>query len=203
MVKSVVWKHFSVIDKENATCRYCQKSIKTCGNTSNLKDNLRAKHKDVNIRDFDHASKRSRTASFIQDESSTDTILTPATTAATDCDFSKHDQFDSAINEQKEGTSYQETISRTFKNITACNKGGVKYDQITNDILYMMCKDYEPFSLLERKGFQQFMKNNFPHYIIPCINTMKKYLEDKFSKVSENYKELIENCNSLTLTCDI
>lgn len=39
-LKSDVWKYFSKINANTAKCKYCTKTIKTSGNTSNLKGHL-------------------------------------------------------------------------------------------------------------------------------------------------------------------
>ena len=83
---------------------------------------------------------------------------------------------------QKEGLSYQEDISSSFKKIFACKEGGKRYEQITDDIIYMICKDYEPFSMVEREGFKAFVKKNLPEYRIPTRKTIKTQMEKKIQK---------------------
>lgn len=39
--KSDVWKYFTKINKNEAKCNVCAKTLKTCGNTSNLKCHLK------------------------------------------------------------------------------------------------------------------------------------------------------------------
>ncbi|XP_054729225.1 uncharacterized protein LOC129238208 [Anastrepha obliqua] len=43
------WRKYFTIRKENATakCKYCPKELKTCNNTTNLKQHMERKHSDV------------------------------------------------------------------------------------------------------------------------------------------------------------
>ena len=38
--KSRIWKHFQKIDNETAMCIYCDKKVKTSGNTSNMRGRM-------------------------------------------------------------------------------------------------------------------------------------------------------------------
>ena len=210
MVKrSSVWKHFSDGPKQIAICHHCRKPIRTCGNTSNLKDHLRAKH-NINVDAVAGTSKISEKDSTRSNKTTTpDTNLpgssssaegstsAPATSSSTSSQLHNSDSL------QKEGLSYQEDISRSFKKIHACKEGGKRYEQITDDIIYMICKDYEPFSMVEREGFKTFVKKNLPQYRIPTRKTIKTQMEKKYKKVSSNYKDFLKNSNHITLTTDI
>ncbi|XP_045489807.1 zinc finger BED domain-containing protein 4-like [Pieris rapae] len=43
------WRKYLVIKKDNATakCKYCPKELKTCSNTTNLKQHIERKHSDI------------------------------------------------------------------------------------------------------------------------------------------------------------
>lgn len=43
------WRKYFVIKKDNATakCKYCPKELKTCSNTTNLKQHIERKHSDI------------------------------------------------------------------------------------------------------------------------------------------------------------
>lgn len=74
--------------------------------------------------------------------------------------------------------------------------------RLTNAILYVICKDSQPFQIVETEGFLNLMKVSAPLYKVPSRFTMKNMLGNKF--IIQNYfKEKIMNVDSVTLTTDI
>ena len=45
--KSRIWKHFQKIDNETAMCIYCDKKVKTSGNTSNMRGHMTYAHASI------------------------------------------------------------------------------------------------------------------------------------------------------------
>lgn len=186
MVKrSAIWKHFKDDGNNNATCHHCKKIYKISGNTSNLKDYLLSKH-NVNLDNNNGAStsKRQRTSN---------------SAAANLNNLSEQP----SVSKQAGGTFIQKRITGSFQNISSIKQGGEKHNKITDDIVYMICKDYEPFSIVEREGFQNFLKNHFPLYKVPSRKTLKTHFEKKFEKVSETYKAFLKQSSNFTLTTDL
>ena len=105
--------------------------------------------------------------------------------------------------EKRPQENYQESISNAFKNISSIKEGGTKYKRVTDDILFMICKDYEPLSMVEREGFRTFVNNNIPQFDMPCPATMKSYFKEKYEKTSLKYKEIIKRADNVTLMTDI
>ena len=60
----------------------------------------------------------------------------------------------------------KESIQDSFSNISSFKEGGKKYQKLTEKILYMICKDCEPLSIVEREGFTALMKCSAPNYKI-------------------------------------
>lgn len=67
----------------------------------------------------------------------------------------------------------------------------------------MICKDSQPFQIVENEGFLNLMKVSAPLYKVPSRFTMKKMLENKFIIIQNYFKEKIMNVDSVTLTTDI
>ena len=42
-----MWKYFNKL--ENGSCKFCNAAVKTCGNTTNLKQHLKRKHSTFNL----------------------------------------------------------------------------------------------------------------------------------------------------------
>ena len=116
---------------------------------------------------------------------------------------SGQDQLQNSDAQGTQGINYQDKISETFKKISSFKEGGQKHKKVTDDILYIVCKDYGPFILVEREGFKTFVRNNIPHYKVPTRKTMKSHLEEKYKKVSSHYKIMLKEASNITLTTDI
>ena len=63
------------------------------------------------------------------------------------------------------------------------------------DILYMTCKDCEPFSLVERGGFKTFITKNVPHYHLPGRKTFKTLMNEKYKQISISYKNMLRSAS--------
>ena len=45
--RSALWKHFVPKDKISCVCHYCDKEIKSSGNTSNMQNHLKVSHLSI------------------------------------------------------------------------------------------------------------------------------------------------------------
>lgn len=80
---------------------------------------------------------------------------------------------------------------------------GSKGIQLTNSILYMICKYSQPFQILENEGFLNLMKTGCPLYKVPSRFTLKRMLETKYDVISEHFKGNFQKVSGLTLTTNI
>lgn len=80
---------------------------------------------------------------------------------------------------------------------------GNKSSEITEALLYFICKDSAPFSTVDGSGFRYFMKVACPLYKIPARNTVKNKLDDKYNYLSGKFKNMLKDKNNFTLTSDI
>lgn len=71
----------------------------------------------------------------------------------------------------------------------------------TEAVIYYVCKDNQPFSTVDGKGFRYMLSRICPHEI-PTRNTIKKYIDDKFDYLSMWFKEKIENAENISVTTD-
>lgn len=66
----------------------------------------------------------------------------------------------------------------------------------------MICKDHQPFSIVENEGFRNLMKAVAPQYKIPSRTSLRRWLDNKYEAVSETLKKMF-TIEDLTLTTDI
>lgn len=210
--KSDFWKYFDkcVEDKNYAKCQLCSKKIKTCGNTSNLKCHLKSIHKEfadkidksnisikqvicdsqesVNLMAVDNDDTRSISSLSEVSESSSVSVQQPS------------------ISGYYTSTPYkrQKTLVETVKTLESYSECGSKYLKITNSILYMICRDYQPISIVENEGFQNLIKQlSGGLYKIPSRKTINALLDKKYTAVSNLFRQKIQTLSSYTITTDI
>lgn len=61
--------------------------------------------------------------------------------------------------------------------IYAYTSTGDKTKRINNAIMFMICKDNHPFSLVEHEGFKNLLKVTAPHYKIPSRSSVTRWLD--------------------------
>ena len=67
----------------------------------------------------------------------------------------------------------------------------------------MICKDCEPFNIVEKEGFKEMMAYAVPYYQVPYRTTMTNRLNTKYKKVSSKYREVLKKVANMTLSTDI
>lgn len=72
----------------------------------------------------------------------------------------------------------------------------------TEAILYYICKDNQPFSTVDGKGFRYLISRICPLYKVPTRNTIKKLIDEKFNYISMLFKNKISKAENITITTD-
>ena len=220
---SPYWKHFVKMNQSLAICRYCDKTITTSGNTSNLKCHYEAIHANEKSKST-VGNKRSNLDTLIGSNSKNLKTSTVDKSPKPECSFNSN--FDSTPNptpgcsssstsdcnsnsveisssSSTAASHNKENIKDVFTNITSYQKGGFKHTKLTDKILYMICKDSQPVATVEREGFQELIKYVAPNYKLPCRKTFSRRLDEKYEKMSNDYKKTLKSIKDITLTTDL
>lgn len=215
--KSRFWEFFERLENNEARCRSCHKIIKTCGNTTNLKLHIEKMHssllgKNSNEENTVHktGAKRSFKETFVKPvmptASTSAEIIAPVSalhensSVDSDCSFNASDISASSIRTK----IFQPTLNQSFRSISEFSENGAKGIRLTNAILFMICKDSQPFQMVENEGFLNLMKAAAPLYKVPSRHTFKKMLENRYEVTQNLFKNKIKGLRSnITLTTDI
>ncbi|XP_022823347.1 zinc finger BED domain-containing protein 1-like [Spodoptera litura] len=217
--KSDVWRFFDKTEenKNSAKCRLCQKFIKSCGNTTNLIGHLKNIHKAAYQEFSNECSKKNDIQSNtvkknthlsldpnISDplpSTSSAGIMTMELTSNAEkkCDSSKDDVCVSIPPAPKR----QKSIVTSFQDIYAFSERGDKTLRINNALIYMICKDNQPFTIVENEGFASLIKVLAPHYKLPSKTTLTRWVDDKYAALSTVFKAKLANIVHVTLTTDM
>ncbi|KAF2886886.1 hypothetical protein ILUMI_19289 [Ignelater luminosus] len=230
--KSAIWNYFKRGDNDKeATCKFCNKNLKTSGNTTNLRGHIEKKHSDVvqeliteepsqkKLKSNDETNKPAQSSqAAISNAESTDavTLLTSVIDvdstdivnkgASTSGSFGCSSTVTSMCSntEAKQRSRQQPNVGELFSNIKSITSTeGTKHKKITEAILNFIILDHKAFSVVEGKGFQQLMKEVVPLYKIPSRETFKKRADDKYEAMSDVFKKYIKSAEYYCLIYDI
>lgn len=81
--------------------------------------------------------------------------------------------------------------------------GGSKHSAITNCLLYFIAVDNRPFDVVKGQGFKKLLKELAPLYKIPCADTLKARMDEKFEALQGIYIDKFEHINKFCMTCDV
>lgn len=193
--KSKLWAHFSRSDdSKTAKCRHCSKFVKTSGNTSNLRAHLERYHdKKMDMEEWPALS-QPQPLQLNSLQKSTPSS-SPGPEPSTSKEIVSQDQV-------KKTNTDQETILHCFKKVSDYKDGGIVSNKIVKAIIYMICKDCQPFAMVERTGFRKLLKTMAPQFQIPDRTTIKRFIENKYTCVAQQLKEKIKD-KTVTLTTDV
>ncbi|CAK1547969.1 unnamed protein product [Leptosia nina] len=224
--KSIVWKYFEKIDEKSARCKLCQKIVKTAGNTSNTMAHIKNVHKAVYLEVFKsnnsaagikHSNSGSSDSFSTTSKQDTITIsesylnehqLSPSTSTSSSMDCSEilthNTQTDQKMDYDRVlSLKRQRSIESSFGEIHAYTSTGDKTKRINNAIMFMICRDNQPFSLVENEGFKNLLKVTVPHYKIPSRTSVTRWIDEKYDALSTVMKNKLCCVENLTLTSDI
>lgn len=225
--KSTLWKYFDKsVGGSIAICKFCSKQLKTSGNTSNLKCHLLSRHPTVlkiseSQEDEETSHKIPKTnqtfRSDSESRSSTNSasVFQPSTSYAvldivkkdsndeTESDLSSTSQITTERVRKSKPFMQQQRITESFSDLASWGQGGLKHTKMTNAILYMICNDYQPISIVENQGFQHLLKVAAPQYKLPCRKTISNLIDKKYDAIATVFKSKIGKLESYTITTDI
>ncbi|KAL4122187.1 hypothetical protein QTP88_014561 [Uroleucon formosanum] len=217
--KSEVWKYFEKKTNGNAMCKVCGKLLRTSGNTSNLMGHLKKLHKlpspsETNLKSPNKKEKAMSSYCTpgirIQnniDDPEPQTQETANSSNALPSDVSTYTQSPSGSTSTSSSVTEkfmkQPTLEWSLNKISSFSSGGQKHIKITEAIVYFICKDNQPFSVVEDIGFKKLMKEVAPLYKVPTRNTIKARILQRYDVVSSNFKYFLKEIEDITITTDI
>lgn len=213
--KSEIWLHFDQCDdKKSARCRHCGSIIKTSGNTSNLRCHLQHRHINIKLGQVSGSGKPLQFVGPIAKPKSSKRPSSPIastsavkvrTTLISNIDSHSSDIDDpdpQPVQTSSKSTIKQSKIDETFKKIRSYKQGDINV-KITQAIVYMICVDAEPVSIVEHKGFRRLLKTVAPLYVVPSRKTIRTAVIDKYNYVSSVFKAKLADVESYSFTTDI
>lgn len=204
-VKSKVWQYFKKGDNSLASCKICNKVLKTSGNTSNLRGHIEKVHSQHLTDD---------TSTNLPEPLPKQTRLEFVTSANPDTQTTAGNESDPILplspiaGPSTSGTVANQTeqkVKMLQPNVddffdrmrSVSSKDGVKSKKVTEAIVNFIVLDNKPFSTVEGKGFLRLMKEVLPLYKVPTRETIKTRIDEKYEAMAiifKSYLQKVEHC---------
>ncbi|XP_060855262.1 E3 SUMO-protein ligase ZBED1-like [Metopolophium dirhodum] len=116
-----------------------------------------------------------------------------------------HPKIQSTIVESDdEDTQSSHSISTYFKKQNVYDRDSNRKKEIDKALILMVCKDFQPFSIVEDTGFQNLVKILDPRYVLPSRPTLRdSLLKQNYEICKEKLFALLQNVCHVSLTCDL
>ncbi|KAK3918214.1 Zinc finger BED domain-containing protein RICESLEEPER 4 [Frankliniella fusca] len=88
-------------------------------------------------------------------------------------------------------------MDRCLNNASSFTRGGTRYEECTNALMYAIAKDNMPLSVTERPGFRAFVRKVQPNYKLPSEPTLTKKLDGKHKELKLQIKQEIKDAPCL------
>lgn len=135
--RSLIWDYFDSCDKNEASCKTCSKRFKTPTGTTTC---LKTHLKNAHLKQYNDFNNKKEEQEALKNPN-------PASTSAKACPTN--------------------TIQDAFEKGKMLASNSPRAKQITRKIGLMICKDYQPYSIVEDEGFRDLINELEPRYQIP------------------------------------
>ncbi|CAH0714329.1 unnamed protein product, partial [Brenthis ino] len=203
---SVVWDHFTDIGGSRGVCNICKVQMSYKSSVSNLKKHLQRKHPTICI--------VSRTDAVAGDSSAVNDVCI-ASVASGGGNTNVAEAINAGTNTipnpvASTSGSGQAPMRRTYglqpiTDFLPKRRGNLEKKIIDDKVMQLFTLDFQPFRIVEDRGFRELMQLAFPNYIIPTrkyfANSLLPSLYEK--KKSELRISLENDVKSICITVDI
>lgn len=201
--KSIVWEFFTKKYENNKVatveCKNCNAKFKFCGNTTNLKAHLKKKH-PIELAEIEAQENP-------KENTDRDELL--------GSELCKLTQSASNVEIIENQTITAENISsvppaKKFKQMRlygAAQKRELTSDErheFEKDLMQMIAVDYDPLSIIEKRGFNTFMKKYLPQHKLPSRKVLSEVLlPEVYESLSSELKRMLNFVENVSITTDM
>jgi len=95
------------------------------------------------------------------------------------------------------------SINSYFKRSTMYDNTSVKKKELDTALMWMICLDFQPYNIVEHKGFRDFVLALDPRYNLPSKHTLKyNYINKEYYRGVYILKEILYKTQYIAITCD-
>lgn len=200
--KSIVWNYFkkNENDKAAATCNICNKTIKCCGGTTNLKQHLLRIHPiqltenepPKEQENLEHLPPNINTPQ-IQEQSAVVAVAGPSGIC------SKTNKNYPVLQQKRPAKQLKLFGARNTNELSES-----EIEKIDMKLLKMVTKDYQPLSIVEDEGFLEYSRQLQPLYKPPSRKRLSnEILSRHYAASVGELKLVLNNVKNIAITTDI
>lgn len=180
--RSSIWMHFIICDNTKAECRICKMKLSyRAGSTNNLHRHMRTVHPTVQLEEKRQASV-SATAS-----ASTTTVAAAAAVSTL----------------QTSGTPQPTARQSSISQFMPKAMTPARQNAIDEELAKMIARDFQPFSVVEDKGFRSYTQDLNPMYVLPSRKTLsQKTIPRLYDRERASLQERVKEATAVCLTTD-
>lgn len=109
-----------------------------------------------------------------------------------------------SITSHVRSSSGHQTIKTLFQKQTSYDNNSYRKKELDKALIFMISKDYQPFSIVEDVGFKHFVKLLDPKYDLPSRKLLSNdFLKYHYQEVRDKLFTLLEKVSDVSLTCDL
>ncbi|XP_069600377.1 zinc finger BED domain-containing protein 4-like [Ranitomeya imitator] len=184
--RSSIWVHFDDIGNSKAQCRLCKHTLSfRAGSTTNLHRRIRTAHPTVPIENSTQVSAPDHVT------------VTPSTSSTGTAAAASTATLQASVRPK---TSTQTSMHQFMPNKALTPAKKISIDE---ELTKMIAKDFQPFSIVEDKGFRSYTQALNPMYVIPCRRTLSQTIIPRLYDIERaSLQEKVSMASSVCLTTD-
>ena len=191
--KSFVWDYF-IASNGVATCNLCKKSYTYKSATSSLSHHLKTKHSNM----LAHTPTASTS-----NTPSVDELVVPAAITVPDIPASSTSSVESTSASQPK-KSYQETLIENLSRKRPYPVDSKRVRDLDQRVVKMICKDLQPFTVVEDEGMIDLVDGLDPRYNLPSRTRLTTSLLPKLYDVEKaKVGAILKEAVAVALTSDM
>ncbi|CAG4963344.1 unnamed protein product [Parnassius apollo] len=164
---------------------------KTCGNATNLAAHLKTKRHYAYLQFVNMQQKKSSESKNLimkmktRRQAKTPVAMYPFTSnQQIQEDSSEIKFFNQAVKRRKQ--VIQPTLVNYLERSISFEEAGQKHSEVTQALIYMICKDNLPLSSVEKNGLQKFVRTICPLYKLPSRKKVTHLIQNIYNTTKEN-----------------
>ncbi|XP_076670787.1 LOW QUALITY PROTEIN: E3 SUMO-protein ligase ZBED1 [Andrena cerasifolii] len=198
--RSLVWKYFEKKDTNTAMCLLCKREYKNAGNTSNLHEHLKRKHFTVLEANRERDQEAAESIDIDEPVIPGTVIQDITPVASTSNAYLRAQNADLPTTAQRPQVHLRQLTLRTISN----DLSQTKIMKLNNLVVAMICKDLQTLSIVEDKGFIEFVKELEPRYQLPTRRTLgRSILPQVYADTKNKILQNLQETTYVSITTDI
>uniref|UniRef100_A0A669DC03 BED-type domain-containing protein n=1 Tax=Oreochromis niloticus TaxID=8128 RepID=A0A669DC03_ORENI len=209
--RSDIWMHFEMKSATHAQCNICKAVLSfRGGSTSNMRRHLSSKHPTVMLQQ-QHSQNPATTigqpSGQQQEQQSSTAALSTAVTSPVYSSSTSTSTQQENTSTHTAGQGQQSAKRRQRQSYMGAFVSRpmmpLQQSKVDQALVKMIAQDFQPFSIVDDRGFREFTKALDPSYVLPSRSTVSRQLmPNLFQKIRADVQEKIKTAPAVCLTTD-